>query len=378
MFLTPRLATPGTTPLPPAVLAAAARPMIHHRSPEFGAILARVHTGLQTVFATEQPVMLLTSSGSGAGEAVAANLFAVGDSVIYASHGKFSRRWGEMLQRQGVNALPLNVPEGRAPQTADVIAALERHPEACAVWLTQSETSTSVWTDVRAIAAAVRALKADTLVVVDAVSSLLAHELEMDAWDLDLVFGASQKGLMSPPGLAPIALSERAWRKAEHVPCRSVYFDLHKARQSWRGNKTVYTPAVSAVAGLDAALDLILKAGVDASIARHAVHSRAMRSAAAALRLRPFGSPPSHAVTAIEFPPQAALFKQVLKETALVTTAGGQDDLVDKIFRVGHLGWQDQGDMLAVIAGIEVALLRSGHEIEPGAGLSAAQRAYCA
>lgn len=378
MFLTPRLATPGTTPLPPAVLAAVARPMIHHRSPEFGEILARVHTGLQKVFHTRQPVMLLTSSGSGAGEAVAANLFNVGDTVIYAAHGKFSRRWGEMLRRQGVNAVALTIQEGRAPQTAEVIELLERHPETSAVWLTQSETSTSVWTDVRKIAAAVRACRADTLVLVDAVSGLLAHELDMDGWDLDLVFGASQKGLMSPPGLAPIALSERAWRKSESVDCRSVYFDLHKARQTWLNNKTVFTPAVSAVVGLDAALNLILNDGIEKSIARHAAHSRAVRSAAAALGLTTFGNPPSHAVTAIEFPAHAARFKQTLRSEARVTTASGQDDLADKIFRVGHLGWQDQGDMLAVIGAIEVALLRSGHSIEPGAGLSAAQRAYCA
>jgi aspartate aminotransferase-like enzyme len=371
----PRLFTPGPTPVPEAIMLRMAQPIIHHRTPEFQAALASVGEGLRYLFCTEQPVMTLTSSGTGAMEAALVNTLSAGDEIIFVNAGKFGERWGEIARAYGLTAHEITLEWGNAATPEAVLAALAEHPAARAICLTQSETSTGVFTDVRAIAEAVRPTF-DGLVIVDGITAVGAHELRMDEWGIDVVVTGSQKGLMIPPGLAFIALSERAWHASESSRLPKFYFDLAAARTSLASNDTPWTPAVTLVLGVADALRMIREEGIENVWRRHDRLGSALRAGVAALGLEPFGNPPSNAVTAIRLPEKGDEFMALMKKKYRITMAAGQDHLKGKIFRVSHLGYYDEPDMLSVLYAIESALNDIGHEHLPGAGLAAAQQVF--
>jgi serine---pyruvate transaminase len=370
-----RLFTPGPTPVPEQVMLRMAEPIIHHRNPEFGEILTRVHENLRYLFQTTQPVVVLTCSGTGGVEASFCSLFSPGDTVIAVNGGKFGERWVKMPRAFGLNAVEIRVPWGTAVTEEQLVPVLKQHPEAKAVYLTHSETSTGTATDVRRLAEVIRA-NSTALVCVDGITAVGAHEFRFDDWGIDICVTGSQKGLMIPPGLAFVAVSERARQAMASAKLPSFYFDLRRALKSYEKNDTPWTPAVSLIIGVDAALQMIRGEGIEAIWKRHERLAVALRSGMTALGLKLFSSSPSFAVTPVWLPEgvEWKTFNKALKTDNGITIAGGQDDYAGKIFRVSHLGYYDELDMVTVAAAIERALLKSGYKFELGAGVAAVHK----
>lgn len=371
----PRLFTPGPTPVPESVMLRMAQPIIHHRTPEFQRALMDATENLRYLFGTTGPVLTLTASGTGAMEAALVNTLSAGDEIISVNAGKFGERWGEIARAYGVITHEISIAWGNAVSIEEIEQALDEHPNVSAICLTHSETSTGVFTDVRAIAAAIRE-RFNGLIIVDGITAVGAHELRFDEWGLDVVVTGSQKGLMIPPGLAFIALSDRAWAAADRSTLPKFYFDLRVARESLKTEDTPWTPAVTLVLGLADALAMIRQEGLENVWARHARLAAGLRAGVSALGLAPFGAPPSNAVTAVMLPERGSDFMALLKNKYRITLAAGQEHLKGKIFRISHLGYYDEADMLAVLYAIESALAEIGHNAEVGAGLAAAQRSF--
>jgi serine---pyruvate transaminase len=373
-----RLFTPGPTPVPESVMLAMAEPMIHHRNPEFREIMARVNENLRYLFCTTQPVLTLASSGTGGVEATFVSLFSPGDTVISVNGGKFGERWVKMPKALGLNVHEVSVEWGRAPSAGQIREALKAVPNAKAVYLTHSETSTGTATDVRSLAAVIRE-SSSALVCVDGITAVGAHELQFDAWGIDVCVTGSQKGLMIPPGLAFVALSGRAIAAMETSKLPKFYFDLRKALKSYQDNDTPWTPAVSLVVGVDVALQMIRREGIENVWRRHERLALAVRSAVRALGLKLFSESPSYAVTPVWLPPEVEWkrFNGVLKNTYGITVAGGQDAYSGKIFRISHLGYYDELDMVTMISALERTLKECGYAFTAGSGVAAIQDFFC-
>lgn len=371
------LLTPGPTPVPPEVLAATAAPVIHHRGPDFRVLLAETLDRLKQVCRTQHDVLLFTSSGTGAFESAVANLLSPGDTVLAVSQGEFGERWARMAAAFGAEVRPLAYEWGETPRSDDVADALAQAP-AELVFLVHSETSTGVVADVQALAEAAK--HAGALVVVDAVSSLGAVPLEPDAWQIDVVVSGSQKALMTPPGLALAVVSPAAWERCERSASPRFYFDWRRYRSALEVQSTPFTPAVSTVAGLHAALGLILEQGLEAGFARHAALGRACREGAKAMGLELFSPDDerSAVVTAILTPAETDARELVLalRDRFGITVAGGHGDLARRLFRVGHVGWFDVFDITTALAAVELVLADLGAPIERGVAVTRALEAY--
>ena len=369
------LFTPGPTPVPPPVLAAMAEPVVHHRTPEFRPVYERCLARLRQVCRTESDVLLFGSSGTGAFESAVVNLVSPGERHLVVSAGSFGERWVSMITKYGADVDNLRYAWGQTPEADDVRSRLAQH-EAKAVWIVQSETSTGVVADVQAIAAAAR--EHGALVVVDAVSSLGAVPCETDAWGLDVVVSASQKALMTPPGLGLAAVSEAAFAARGALP--AFYFDWEKTRAAQRKLDAPFTPAVSLVAGLDVALGLLLERGLDRAFERHVRLGRAARAGVKAMGLELFSPDEdrSAVVTAVRPPEgiEASVVISGVREHFGMTLAGGQGELKDRIFRIGHIGWFDIFDITTALAAIELVLAEHGADIERGVAATAAIEAY--
>lgn len=354
-----------------------AEPMIHHRHVEFTDLFSRVNQNLQYLFQTDGEVITLTSSGTGAMEAAVANVHSPGETAIFVNGGKFGERWGELLSTYGVQPVELTVPWGDSVKIEDVEKALTQNPSVSAVYLTHSETSTGASTDVEAITRLVRR-KSDALVIVDGITAIGAMELRMKAWDIDLVITGSQKGLMIPPGLAFVGVSERAWKRMQRSRLPKFYFDLQAARKALKSNDTPWTPAISLVIGVDAALSMIRQEGLENVWLRHSRLGGSLRAAAGALGLEVLAKNPSNALTALRIPASidAKRFSSVLKNNYGITAAGGQGELAGKIIRISHLGYYDEFDMISVVSAIEISLSDCKHNFTPGAGMRAAQAVF--
>jgi aspartate aminotransferase-like enzyme len=350
-----------------------AQPVIHHRTPEFEALFAEVRQGLQWLFQTRQEVLILAASGTGAMEGAVVNICSPGEAVLVLEGGKFGERWAEICQAYGLTVIPLEVPYGKAVEPQEVAAALRKHPGIAAVFATHSETSTGVLNDLEAIAAIVRQTPA--LLVVDAITSLGVVDLPTDAWGVDVVVGASQKALMLPPGLAFACLSERAWAAAGRARLPRYYFNFLTERKSQAGHQTAWTPAVSLIAGLKVALDLLQAEGLPGIFARHERLARATRAAVAALGLSLFAERPSPAATAVKVPQglDGGFIVRTLRDKHGLSIAGGQGSMKGKIFRIATLGYADAYDVLTGIAALEFTLAELGYPVRLGDGLRAAQ-----
>lgn len=371
------LFTPGPTPVPPEVLAALAEPVLHHRGPDFKALLAETIVRLQQVCRTANDVVLFTASGTGAFESAVANLLSPGDRVLAVSQGEFGERWQKLATAYGAEVVPLTYAWGETPRAEDLAAALAETP-ADTVFLVHSETSTGVVSDVQALAAAAK--EAGALVVVDAVSSLGAVPLDTDAWGIDVLVSGSQKALMSPPGLALATVSEAAWARCEQVTTPRFYFDWRRYRKAAEAGSTPFTPAVSNVAALHVALGLILDEGLDQAFARHAALGRACREGAKAMGLELFSPDEerSAVVTAILTPEEANAKELVLalRDRHGITVAGGHGDMATRLFRIGHIGWFDVFDITTALAAVELVLADMGAPIERGVAVTRAVEAY--
>ncbi|HEY5493837.1 MAG TPA: alanine--glyoxylate aminotransferase family protein [Candidatus Anoxymicrobiaceae bacterium] len=367
--------TPGPTPVPPEVGIAQVK-MIHHRSADFGALLERVLEGLKYVYQTSNEVLLFTSSGTGAMEASIANCFSPGDKVIAFAGGKFGERLVEISEAFGLEVVTIEHEWGSNADPVDLEKALGEHADTRGVLLTQSETSTGVVNDVEAFGKMVAGT--DALFLVDAISGLGAADLKTDAWGIDLCVSGSQKGLMVPPGLAFVAVSEKAWKAAETAGCPSYYFSFEAARKSQSKSppETPYTPAITLVQGMDVAIGMIKEEGLEAVFARHAKLARATQAAVEALGLRFLALDRSRAFVATSvWSPEGMSSGDIVKlmrNEFGVFIAGGQGKLKGKIFRLGHVGFFDPFDIVVQVAALEMALKKLGVAVELGNGVAAA------
>ena len=373
-----RLFTPGPTPLHPAVQEALARPIVHHRTDEFRAVMKDCREGLKRFLKTAGDVVVLASSGSGGMEAALANVLSPGDAMLALVAGSFGERWTAIGRAHGMDVRVLEAPWGEAVSAESVAQALDRDPKIRAVFVQLSESSTGAAHDVEAIARVTRGR--DTLLVVDAISGAGAMRLDTDAWGVDVVVVGSQKALALPPGLVFLALSARAWERVESATTPRFYFDLRRERKSQASGESAFTPAISLVVALKAALDIVDQAGgVAALVANASVLADATRAAAGALRL-PLVAPRHHgdALTAL-FPPEgldSGAIVKALKSEFGSTVAGGQGQLKGKIMRIAHLGYYDATDILGLVSTLEIVLTRLGHRFDLGAGMAAAEAAY--
>jgi len=376
--MTERLFTPGPVEVPPEALQAESRPLIHHRTPEFRAELARVFEGLRYVFCTEDPVLLLAASGTGGMEAAVANLVSPGDRVAVVRGGKFGDRWANLAKVYGAQLTEIPVEWGQAAEPAAVRAALRAQPGVKAMFVTHSETSTGVRHDVKQLAAVAR--EAGALVVVDAITSLGALELRPRDWGIDVVVGGSQKGFMIPPGLAFVSVGPRAREAAAASKSPRFYFDFGRMLKSLEAGDTPFTPAISLVRALEATLERMRAEGLEAMWARHARNGAAARAGMRALGLSIYPRVPSEALTTVLAPEGVAsdaIIKAVLQQRGL-RMANGQDQLKGKVFRIGHLGVYQAKDILEVVGAVEEALAGLGQPVKRGAAVAAAQAVYAA
>jgi aspartate aminotransferase-like enzyme len=372
-----RLLTPGPTEVPHNVFTAMANALWHPRSAEFAELLRDVSGKLATLFCTRNDVLTLTSSGTGAMEAAVVNFLRRGDRVITVDGGKFGERWGEIAGIYGLNAVTLKIPWGEAADAEQLASLLRQHADVAAVFLTHTETSTGVVFDIAALAAAARQ-ESDALVIVDGISSIGVLPFRTDDWGVDICVSGSQKGMMTPPGLAFMAVSERAWAKAVNSDLPKFYFDALKARDGLTYGFTTWTPAVTLIAGLHEALAMILEEGLEQCWARFAMLARATRAAATSVGLGLYAKSPSDAVTAVKVPKSIDGRKVVehLRRDYGVRVADGQERLKGKIFRVAHMGYLDKLDMIAFASALELALRDCGWPSEIGAAVSAVQGVY--
>ncbi len=377
------LMIPGPTPVPESVLLAQAKHLIGHRSGEFSQIMADITENLKWLHQTQNDVLMVTASGTGAMEAGIINVLSSGDRVLVGSNGKFGDRWAKLCRAYGLQVETVEAEWGKPLDPAAFQAALEadRAKSIKAVIVTHSETSAGVINDLEAIAKLVKA-HGEALMVVDAVTSLGACSVPVDAWGLDVVASGSQKGYMVPPGLGFVAMSDRAWaaQKTSNLP--KFYFDLATYRKDGAKNTTPFTPPVSLFFALQVALKMMREEGLEAIFARHARLQRATRAAMTALNLPLFATDDcaSPAVTAVM--PQgveAEQIRSIMRKRFDIALAGGQDHLKGKIFRVGHLGFVCDRDILTAVSALEATLASLGAEgFSPGAGLTAAQKVLSA
>jgi aspartate aminotransferase-like enzyme len=343
--MTQRLFTPGPTPLPKAVLRRLTQEPAYHRGPEADAVFASVHEGLKEVFQTTMPVLVLSCSGTGGVEAAMLNTLQAKEKVLVLNNGRFAQRWVDMAQALGFTCVNIHIPWGDAIEPEFVKQYLREHADCSAVWLVHSETSTGVVSDLQAIAACIRE-HSDALICVDAISSMAVHELRMDQWGVDVVVSSSQKGLMSPAGLATVALSERAWQQRMRLPAvGSLYYDLILARTAYERNRTPWTPAMLQVVALESALDLLLEEGMQNVWQRHQERSEHIRTSLQNMGYSMFAKSPAHGLSAVLLPRQCMDIVDKLSLEYGITVARGQDSLAQSVFRIGHMGYYAEEDI---------------------------------
>jgi len=369
------LLAPGPTPVPERALLAMAQPIIHHRTPQFSEVFAEACQLLKFVFQTEQDVLILSSSGTGAMESSIVNLFSPGDEVIAINGGKFGERWGKISEVYNLKVHWVNVEWGKAVDVSVIKGLLDKNPNIKGVLSQASETSTTVTHPVRELAELTK--KSDCLLIVDGITAVGVTDIPMDKWGIDALVSGSQKAFMLPPGLAFIALSEKAWKAAEKSKCPRFYFDLKKERKNLAKKTSAYTPAVSLITGLRETLLMMKEEGLDNVFARHERLARATRSAMEALGLKLLAPQnPASSATGVYLPEglDGKKFVKYIRDELGVTMAGGQDHLEGKIIRIAHLGYIDTFDIITAVSAIEMALEKSGQKIALGKGVGAAQK----
>lgn len=375
------LMIPGPTPVPEQALLALSRHPIGHRSGDFSKIMAEVTQNLKWLHQTENDVLILTASGTGAMEAGIINFLSPGDRVLVGCNGKFGDRWAEVCEAYGLAVEKVSAEWGKAlePEQFREKLAADTGKQIKAVILTHSETSTGVLNDLETINRHVKD-HGEALMMVDTVTSLGAVNVPMDAWGLDVVASGSQKGYMIPPGLGFVAVSPKAWEAYKTAKLPRYYLDLGKYRKDAAKNTTPFTPPVNLFFALQASLNMMRNEGLENIFARHQRLMKATRAAIKAMDLPLLTSDEaaSPAITAVG-PAQidAEKVRSIVKKRFDIVLAGGQDHLTGKIFRIGHLGFVSDRDILAAIASLEVAFKELGHKsFTPGAGVAAAAEIF--
>lgn len=372
----PRLMTPGPAMVPEDVLLELARPVIHHRSDEAKQVIVEVAEGLKEVFQTQNDVMILTSSGTGAMEAAVVNTVPKGAKALVLNAGHFAARWANICKVYGVNVVTVDTEWGQPVDPDKVAAALKEHPDAVAVFGTLSETSTGTGHPIEAIGRVVAQTPA--LFVVDGISGVGAMECHPDKWGIDILCAGSQKALMLPPGLAFISVSSKGWAQIDSFEAPAFYFNLKAARTKAHEFDTPYTPAHTLILALRASLRRIRAEGIANVWKRHKAMSEACQAGVKALGLELFSASPAEGLTAFRVPEglKDSQIRGRMTERFGVATVGGQAKLKGKIVRIGHMGYTDELDVVSALAALEMTLAELGVDVEPGAAVAAAQRVF--
>jgi len=381
-----RIFTPGPTQIPERVTVAMSQPFPYHRGPEFKKLFAEVTANLQYVFQTQSEVLLLTASGTGGMEACVANMLLSGQKALVIVAGKFGERWQEICQAYGIETITLETPWGDAPDLEALKKLLQTHADIAAVFCTHNETSTGVVSDVQTLADLVHA-HSGALVIVDGITSVGVLPFYMDKWKIDVCVTGSQKGVMVPPGMAYVALSERALKRLEMSSKTAAlqqrrlphyYLDFAKARETAKERMTAWTPAITLLMGLQESLRLMRERGLENLWEHYAQLAQSVRAGVQALGLELFAKAPSNALTSVKVPNgiDGRQLVEVMREKYGVTIAGGQGAVKGKIFRMTHMGYYDHLDMVALVAALELALRDLGWKFALGAGVAAVQKAF--
>ncbi|MBM3791967.1 MAG: alanine--glyoxylate aminotransferase family protein [Acidobacteria bacterium] len=372
------LQVPGPTNIPDRILRSLSQPLINHRGPEFSALVEACLHGLQRIFRTSRDVLIFPGSGSGALESVIANLFSPGDRIAAVSMGLFSERMAVIAEKHGLVVRRLAKEWGQSVGAGEIVRMLEGDRQIRAVCLPQNETTSGVVTDVRSIARELRESGHPALLIVDAISSLACMPLETDAWGIDVVVSASQKGLMLPPGLGLVTLGPRAWQMAEASTMARWYWDYGAMQKRLRDRQFPYTPATTLLFGLRESIALLEEEGLEKVWRRHSRIAGAVRSGVAAMGLSLLAERgcESDAITAVRMPdgiPYARL-AEILRATYRVIIGEGLERLRDRIFRIGHMGAIHEPEVFAVMGSVELALHEAGFRVEPGSANAAVGR----
>jgi aspartate aminotransferase-like enzyme len=351
-----------------------AQPILHHRAPAFMEILAQVREDLKYLFQTEQEVLMFAATGTGAMEGAVANTMSPGDTAIVAEGGKFGERWAEICQVYGINVDLIKIEWGYVVDPQEVARRLDANPAIKAVLVQANETSTAVQHPVQELAAVVKD-RPGTLLVVDAISALGGYPLPMDDWGIDIMVAGSQKAMMLPPGLAFAALSAKAWEFVKTSTCPKFYFNFAKQLKSQQKNQTAYTSAVSLTLGLQQVLGWIREQGLEEIFARNKKLSAACKAAVKAMGMELFSKQyPSQVLTAVLAPAGIDGQQVVAKMREKgIWIAGGQAHAKGKIFRIAHMGFIDEQDLLGTLGALEIVLNDLGYKVELGVGVKAAQ-----
>lgn len=367
------LLSPGPAPVPENVLAAAAEPIIHHRTPEFSKIFMDVSEGLKTVFGTKEDVYILTSSGSGAMETAVVNTLSPGDKAITINAGKFGERWGNICKAYGVAHKEIVVEWGKDFPKAQLEAELKAMPDCKAVFCQLSETSTGTIYDIQGFAQAVAATPA--ILVVDGISGMGVMPCPMDAWGIDVFISGSQKSFMIPPGLAYLSFSPKAWKLVETAKFPKFYFDAKKARKNLADKTTPWTPAISLVIQQKKALDIILGMGLEKLFAHHRILGDATRAGVKGLGLELLSEKPGNILTAVKTPAgiEGGKIVKTMQGKYMAYIQGAQDPNKGKFFRIAHLGYMGGFDVITALVALEMTLTDLGFKVEPGASVRAAE-----
>jgi serine---pyruvate transaminase len=368
------LLSPGPTPVPERALSAAAEPIFHHRTPEFSALFMEVTEGIKYVFGTKEEAYILTSSGTGAMEAAVVNLLSPGDKVLTINGGKFGERWGNLCKAYGIAYKEIVLdPWGKDLSKEELEAELMAMPDCKAVFATLSETSSGAMFDIQGFGEVVA--KTPALLVVDGISGAGVTPCPMDDWKLDVFLSGSQKSFMIPPGLAFIALSQKAWAVAANAKLSKFYFDLKKAKKNLADKTTPWTPGISLIVQQKHALDIIKKMGMDSFFAHHKILGDATRAGVKALGLELLAKRPGNVLTCCKVPEgiEGGKLVKTMQGKYMAYIAGGQDPYKGKIFRIAHLGYMGGFDIITALSALEMTLMDLGYKFDAGAGIKAAQ-----
>ena len=367
------LLSPGPTPVPENVLAAAAEPIIHHRTSEFSEIFMEVVEGLKYVFGTKEDVFVLTSSGSGAMETAVINTLNAGDKTISICGGKFGERWGKICGAYGVEVKEIALEWGELYAKEQLAEELKANPETKAVFATLSETSSGTVYDIQGYGEVVA--QTDAILVVDGISGLGATPCPMDDWKVDVFVAGSQKSFMIPPGLAYIAFSQKAWNLVEQSTLPKFYFNAQAYKKSLGKKTTPYTPAVSLVIQQKKALDIIKSEGLEKLFEHHRILGDATRAGIKALGMELLSKYPGNILTAVKVPTgiDGVQLVKTMQGKYMAYIAGGQDPYKGKIFRIAHLGYMGGFDVITALSALEMTLSELGYNFESGSSLKAAE-----
>jgi aspartate aminotransferase-like enzyme len=377
MFKT-RIMTPGPTETLPEAQVAMSGPLPHHRTEAFQQIFQETRSLLQYFFDTRNDILIFAASGTGAMEGAMANLLSAGDRALIVSAGKFGERWTEIARAYAIQPEIIPVAYGQAVDPAEVEARLKANHDIKAVFVQATESSTGARQDIQRLGSIVSQFP-DTCFVVDAITGLGVMEVATDPWHLDVVIGSSQKATMIPPGLAFVSVSDKAWAMIAKSKSPRYYFDFQKERHSQSQGQSAFTPAISLVVGLKAALEIIHSFTREALIANAALLASATRAGAQAMGLHLFAEQsPSNALTTICAPPgiDSGEIVERFKNHFGTVIANGQGELKGEIFRIAHLGYCDFHDTVATIACLEIILTQLGVAVELGSGVRAAQNVF--